>query len=85
MPGEPATVGHVAYWYSRHSRRMATDESWPNWPHYLRTSARVRELWQRPNPVARELLGELTGVPFQEDPAAYAALAVLIRAVLGPP
>lgn len=53
----------------RHSRSMATGESWPNWVHYLRSSGRLRELWLRPNAEARALIGELCGEPFAEDAA----------------
>jgi asparagine synthase (glutamine-hydrolysing) len=55
----------------RRLARMATEESWPNWPHYIRTSRKLHALWQRPNPVARELISELCGAPFREDVASY--------------
>jgi asparagine synthetase B (glutamine-hydrolysing) len=70
-------VGIYRYWIAlrrrleRRRSRMATEESWPNWPHYIRTSATIRALWQRPNPVARELLGRICGQPFREDVATY--------------
>jgi hypothetical protein len=57
--------------YERRRRRIASADSWPNWTHYIRSSGKIRALWQRPNPLARELLGDLCGDPFHEDVAAY--------------
>ncbi len=55
----------------RRRMRMSTEESWPNWPYYVRSSDKLRTLWQRPNPVARELIEELTGEAFRENAASY--------------
>jgi asparagine synthase (glutamine-hydrolysing) len=60
-------------WHERNRASMTTAESWPNWTHYLQASGRIRELWLRPNPAARSLLGELRGEPFREDLASYRA------------
>ncbi len=55
----------------RRRMRMSTEESWPNWPYYVRSSNKLRTLWQRPNPLARELIEELTGEAFRENVASY--------------
>lgn len=55
----------------RRRTRMATEESWPNWPYYVRTSEKLRTLWQRPNPLARELITELCEEPFRENVASF--------------
>jgi len=55
----------------RHRGRMATEESWPNWRYYVRTSKKLRSLWQRPNPLARELISELCEEPFRENGTSY--------------
>jgi len=55
----------------QHRMQMATAESWTNWPYYVRTSEKLRTLWQRPNPMARELITELCEEPFREDVTSY--------------
>ena len=50
---------------------MATGDSWPNWPYYVRTSEKLRTLWRRPNTMARELIGELCEEPFRENVESY--------------
>jgi asparagine synthase (glutamine-hydrolysing) len=55
----------------RRRKRLATEASWPNWSYYIRSSKKLQALWRRPNPVARELIGEITGEPFRDDIADY--------------
>jgi len=43
--------GALRRWIERHRRTIATSESWPNWSYYIRASAKLRTLWQRPNPL----------------------------------
>jgi asparagine synthase (glutamine-hydrolysing) len=42
-------------------RAAASDESWPNWPHYVRHSPRLDALWKRPNPDAMDLFRRVLG------------------------
>jgi asparagine synthase (glutamine-hydrolysing) len=42
-------------------RTMATVESWPNWSYYVRNSPRIRELWERPNPIAADIFHQVLG------------------------
>ena len=55
----------------RRRTRMSTAESWPNWHYYIRTSQKIQTLWQRPNPLARELISELSGEAFMENVHGY--------------
>ena len=55
----------------RRASQMATRESWPNWTYYIRSSPKLKELWQRANPTARELLHELTGDAANPEPGSY--------------
>ena len=55
----------------RRRMRMSTEDSWPNWPYYMRNSNKIRTLWLRPNPLARELIAELSGEGFSENIANY--------------
>lgn len=66
--GAPMPLEAVArYWIAlrrqleRGRARMATQESWPNWVHYLSQSQVVDSIWRRPNPQADEILAEITG------------------------
>ncbi|MHC5064114.1 MAG: asparagine synthase-related protein, partial [Planctomycetota bacterium] len=45
----------------RKSGRTGTDESWPNWVHYLGSSPSLRELWGRPVAETSTVLEELLG------------------------
>jgi hypothetical protein len=48
--------------------KIATSGSSPNWAWYLTHSAMIKELWMRPNPLARELLTPVAGFdPFEKS------------------
>jgi asparagine synthase (glutamine-hydrolysing) len=66
--GAPLLTRLVAAQYSRVKRRMrrlrrsiATEESWPDWKHYVAHSRKLRELWMRPNCDAFDLLERVVG------------------------
>jgi asparagine synthetase B (glutamine-hydrolysing) len=53
---------------------LATDESWPNWRHYLRTSKHVESLWNRNMAPSREFLIALTGMdPYEKTISEHVA------------
>lgn len=41
--------------------RMSTRGSWPNWKYYIMHSRVIEALWERPNPLARDMLLKLVG------------------------
>ena len=52
--------------------RMATYGSWPNWGFYVRQSALLKSLWDRPNPIGRKVMTEvLESDPFERDYGAW--------------
>ncbi len=57
--------------FERKRHSLFTQESWPNWTYYIRSSPQVRSLWQRPNAFAREMVGEISGQPFDTEVATY--------------
>ncbi len=42
-------------------RPATSEESWPNWPHYVRHSRTLDALWKRPNPDAMDLFRRVLG------------------------
>ena len=42
-------------------RPATSEESWPNWFHYVRHSRKLDALWKRPNPDAMDLFRRVLG------------------------
>ena len=54
--------------------RMATSGSWPNWRHYLSHTQTIGPLWNRSNPVAKEVFTSILGRdPFARRLGEYAS------------
>lgn len=85
-PLREAVVSH----YLRLQRRLrrlkpslSTDTSWPDWAYFVRHSALLRTLWQRPNPDALDLLRRLAGPDcIRRDPEAYQGSEVFLFVAL---
>jgi len=62
--------------FERNSQRLDTDESWLNWPYYLRHSEKIRELWSRHHKTSESLVEELTGRPYSTDVEQYLSVSI---------
>jgi asparagine synthase (glutamine-hydrolysing) len=53
---------------NRLRRHTVSDESWPNWPQYVRRSEKLEALWKRPNPDAMDIFRRILGpAQFPQD------------------
>jgi len=60
----------------RNSNKIGTDDSWVNWPFYLRNSQVIRDLWARPGGDAAGLIEELTGSEFSSNIDQYLSVSI---------
>jgi asparagine synthase (glutamine-hydrolysing) len=87
--GAPVDATLVREAFNSHARRVrgalqklkrtnATTGSWLNWGYYVNNSAKVRELWQRPNKEAREVFKRVLGSQYSDDIGAYRGKSLYI-------
>lgn len=58
-------------WQRKRKRGLATRGSWPNREYFIHNNQTIRVLWERPNPMAGELLSQISGSLYRRELLEY--------------
>jgi hypothetical protein len=54
-------INALKYRMRKHSKKIATDGSWPNWEFYFKNSAKIKDLWTNDTQLTKDIYIEIMG------------------------